>query len=446
VRSTAGEGDRVGTVQQNPSPPPDRPHPPLRGDLSRWHARGLLAVMAGYGFVSGLPLPLSGFTLRLWLSEGGVSLAAIGLTANISLAYSLKFLWAPLLDQTAPPGPLRRFGRRRGWLLAIQPALIAAAALLALSNPGAVPLASLAAGALVAFLSASQDIVIDAWRIETFPARLQGAAMACYVWGYRIALLISTTGVIAAAGRIGWHVSLLAMAGLLAIGLAVTVLAPEPPAAVVRMGASFAARMRRAVLEPLAEFFARPGAWGIVAFVALFKLGEAMAGIMTAPFYRALGFSQDAIAATGPFSLVATLAGITLGGWLVARLGVGRALLWTGWAQTLAMVMYVVLSRSAGQHGVLYGTVATEAFAQGMADAAFITYLSGLCSMAFTATHYALLSSLAALTVHTLGGFSGVLAAGLGWTHFYIACSFAALPAMGLMLWLLRRYPPAEQT
>ncbi|HUB49045.1 MAG TPA: MFS transporter [Acetobacteraceae bacterium] len=395
--------------------------------------------------MSGLPLPLSGFTLRLWLSAGGVSLAVIGLTANIALAYSLKFLWAPLLDQTLPPGVLRRFGRRRGWLLAIQPGLALAAVLLALTNPAAAPALPLAAGALVAFLSASQDIVIDAWRIEVFPARQQGAAMACYVWGYRIALLVTTTGVIAAASRVGWHVSLLGVAALLAMGMVVTLLAPEPAAAAARVTAGFAMRMRHAVLEPLAEFFARPGAWGVVAFVAVFKLGEAIAGIMTAPFYRALGFSQNAIAATGPFSLVGTLAGITLGGWLVARLGVGRALLWTGWAQTLAMVMYVVLSRSAGQHGVLYGTVAVEAFAQGMADAAFITYLSGLCSVAFTATHYALLSSLAALTVHTLGGFSGVLAAVLGWTWFYVACCFAALPAMGLMLWLLRWYPPAEQ-
>jgi PAT family beta-lactamase induction signal transducer AmpG len=404
-----------------------------------------LWLMAAYGFVSGVPLPLSGFTLRLWLSVGGVSLAAIGLTANIGLAYSLKFLWAPLLDQMAPPGVLRRLGRRRGWLLAIQPALVGASVLLAVSHPSTLPAGALAAGALVAFLSASQDIVIDAWRIEVFPARLQGAAMAAYVWGYRVALLITTTGVIAVAGRIGWHAALLCVAPLLAIGIGVTLLAPEPQAMVHRVTAGFAARMRQAVLEPLAEFVSRPGASGILTFVALFKLGEAMAGIMTAPFYRALGFSQDAIAATGPFSLVATLAGITLGGWLVARIGVGRALLCTGWAQTIAMAMYVWLSLSAGDHRVLYGTVATEAFVQGMADAAFITYLSGLCSIQFTATHYALLSSLAALTVHTLGGFSGVLAESLGWTRFYVLCSFAALPAMLLMVRLLRRYPPVEQ-
>ncbi len=401
--------------------------------------------MAAYGFVAGLPLPLSGFTFRLWLSEGGVSLAAIGLTANIGLAYSLKFLWAPILDHAPPPFGLARFGRRRGWLLAIQPALVLAAVLLALSHPRAAPLAAVGAAALVAFLSASQDIAIDAWRIEVFPEREQGKALAVYVWGYRIALLITTSVVIGAAGRVGWPVALLGAAGLIALGVPVTLLAPEPAVRVAREAVVGAwGRLRAAILDPFVEFISRPGAWTILAFVALFKLGEAMAGIMTAPFYRSLGFERDAIAAIGPFSLAGTLAGLTLGGWLVARIGVGRSLLWTGWVQTLAMGMYVVLAYSAGAHDILYGTVVTEAFAQGMADAAFLTYLSGLCSLAFTATHYALLSSLAAITVHTIGGFSGILAGSLGWVRFYMLCMFAALPAMAIMLRLLHRFPPAE--
>jgi len=401
--------------------------------------------MAAYGFVAGLPLPLSGFTFRLWLSEGGVSLAAIGLTANIGLAYSLKFLWAPVLDHAPPPFGLARFGRRRGWLLAIQPALVLAAVLLALSNPGAAPLAAVAAAALVAFLSASQDIVIDAWRIEVFPERQQGKALAAYVWGYRIALLITTSVVIGAAGRVGWPVALLFAAALIALGVPVTLLAPEPAMRAARAVVTGAwVRLRAAIVDPFVEFVSRPGAWTILGFVALFKLGEAMAGIMTAPFYRSLGFDRDAIAGIGPFSLAGTLAGLTLGGWLVARIGVGRALLWTGWAQTLAMGMYVVLAFSAGAHDILYGTVLTEAFAQGMADAAFLTYLSGLCSLAFTATHYALLSSLAAIAVHTIGGFSGFLAGSLGWVRFYLLCMFAALPAMAIMRRLLHRFPPAE--
>ena len=216
-----------------------------------------------------------------------------------------------------------------------------------------------------------------------------------------------------------------------------------PPAARRTTPATLAARLAHAVIEPLRDFLTRRGAPLILAFVARFKLGEAMAGIMTAPFYRALGFSREAIAATGWFSLGGTLAGSARGGWLVARLGTGRALLRTGWTQTIVMAMYLLLAVSAGEHHVLYATVTTEAFAQGMADAAFITYLSGLCSREFTATHYALLSSLAAIAVHTIGGVSGVLAERVGWVEFYALCMFAALPSMALMLVLLRRQKAA---
>jgi MFS transporter, PAT family, beta-lactamase induction signal transducer AmpG len=394
-----------------------------------------LAAMGAYGFVSGLPLPLSGFTFRLWLSDSGSGLAIVGLTAWIGLAYSLKFLWAPLLDQRPPLHALRRFGRRRGWLLLIQPALGLAAALLALSDPAAAPVAAFAAAACVAVLSATQDIAVDAWRIEIFPERRQGVALAAYVWGYRVALLVSTTGVIAASSAIGWHQALLGVAALIASGTLVTLAAQREDKAAAVPGRG----LRHAVIDPVRSFLARPSSLLILAFVALFKLGEAMAGIMTAPFYRHLTFDKAAIAATGPFSLGATLTGITLGGWLVARIGVGRALLMTGWAQTLAMAMYVVLSLAPGQHAVLYATVTTEAFAQGLADAAFLTFLSALCAREFAATQYALLSSVPQLAIHTLGGASGLMAASLGWTVFYTVCMAGALPGMMLMVVLLRR-------
>jgi PAT family beta-lactamase induction signal transducer AmpG len=406
-------------------------------------------LMAAYGFAAGLPLPLSGFTFRLWLSEGGVSLALIGLTANIGLSYTLKFLWAPVLDQVRPPGPLAAFGQRRGWLLAIQPLLVAAAALLALTNPAAAPVVAIAAAALVAFLSASQDIAIDAWRIETFEDRMQGAALAAYVWGYRGALLISGSGVIASAGTIGWNLAILGVALLIGIGIVVTLLADEPSvtrAASSDRPAGFLPRLRHAVIEPLREFLGRPGAFVILAFVALFKLDEAMAGVMNAPFYRSLGFdrAQIAIANFLP-SLAAVLAGTALGGWLVVRLGVGRALLFTGLVQSSVMGMYVVLAYSPGQVHILYATVFIESFAGGLADAAFIAYLSGLCSVHFTATQYALLSSVAAIALRTVGGLTGFLAAAVGFPVFYMICTLAAWPAMGLMVWLLRRYPPVEK-
>jgi MFS transporter, PAT family, beta-lactamase induction signal transducer AmpG len=394
-----------------------------------------LGAMAAYGFVSGLPLPLSGFTFRLWLSDSGVGLAVVGLTAWIGLAYSLKFLWAPLLDQTPPMAALRRFGRRRGWLLLMQPMLGLAAIMLALSDPAAAPVAAFVAAACVAVLSATQDIAIDAWRIEVFPPRRQGLALAVYVWGYRVALLVSTTGAIEVAAHVGWHLALLGVAVLVAAGSLVTVVArrEDPGAPVPSLG------VRQAIVDPVRSFLVRPSALLVLAFVALFKLGEAMAGLMTAPFYRSLTFDKAAIAATGPFSLGGTLVGVTLGGWLVARIGVGRALLMTGWAQTAAMAMYVVLSLSAGQHAVLYATVTTEAFAQGLADAAFLTFLSALCAREFAATQYALLSSVPQLAIHTLGGASGVMAASLGWTLFYAVCMVGALPGMLLMLVLLQR-------
>ncbi|WP_428488202.1 AmpG family muropeptide MFS transporter [Rhodopila sp.] len=398
-----------------------------------------LAVMAAYGFVSGLPLPLSGFTLRLWLSDGGVSLAVVGLTAWIGLAYSLKFLWAPLLDQPPPMAGLRVLGRRRGWLMLIQPLLAVAAVLLALADPGVlvlgVPMLAFGAAAGVAVLSATQDIAIDAWRIEVFPERRQGVALAAYVWGYRIALLVSTTGIIAAAGLFGWRAALLGGAALMACGCGITLLAPGEPPSPGRP----AAGLRHAVVEPVRSFLARPSALLIVAFVALFKLGEAMAGLMTAPFYRHLRFDKAAIAGTGLFSLGATLAGITFGGWLVTRIGVGRTLLITGWAQTVAMGMYVVLAGAAGDQPTLYATVTLEAFAQGLADAAFLTFLSALCAREFAATQYALLSSLPQLAIHTLGAVSGVMAASLGWPLFYGVCMAGAVPGMLLMLVLLRR-------
>ncbi len=394
-----------------------------------------LLVMAAYGFVSGLPLPLSGFTFRLWLSDSGAALAVVGLTAWIGLAYSLKFLWAPLLDQVPPVQALRGFGRRRGWLLLVQPLLGLAAVLLALSDPAAVPLLAFAAAACVAVLSATQDIAIDAWRIEIFAERRQGVALAAYVWGYRVALLVSTTGAIAAAASVGWHPALLGVAVLIGCGTLVTLAADQEDMAAPVRGRG----LRHAVLDPVGSFLARPSAWLVLGFVALFKLGEAMAGIMTAPFYRHLGFDKAAIAATGPFSLCATLAGITLGGWLVVRIGVGRALLWTGWAQTVAMAMYVALSLTPGQHAVLYTTVSAEAFVQGLADAAFLTFLSALCAREFAATQYALLSSVPQFAIHTIGGVSGLMAASLGWTLFYTACMAGAVPGMLLMLVLLRR-------
>jgi PAT family beta-lactamase induction signal transducer AmpG len=379
-------------------------------------------------------------TLRQWLVERGTAVEVIGLTSNIGLAYTFKFLWSPMLDHVKAPLGLHRFGRRRGWMLAVQPLLVLAILAMALSQSA---LQAIAAAGLIALFSATQDIAIDAWRIETFSRDQQGLATAIYVWGYRMAMLIASGGVLAMAGRIGWPASLGVIALLAAACILATILAAEPalPAQTKPAGNGMLARVRAAMLDPLREFLGRPGGLAVLAFVVLFNFGEAMAGVMLTPLYRYLEFSRDIVAGTSLFSLVGTLAGITAGGWVVARIGLGRALLLTGAAQTAAMGMYVVLAGHPGAVNLLYATVLLEAFVGGLATASFLAYLSSLCAIAFTATQYALLTSLAVIATHTLGGFSGYLVASVGFQGFYTLALLCALPAMALMLIILRRYP-----
>ena len=400
--------------------------------------------MAGFGFVAGLPLPLSGFTLRQWLSEGGTSLPLIGATASIGIFYSLKFLWAPALDRVPPPGALRRLGQRRGWLLVIQPVLALACACLALCDP-AHPALLVATAATIAFLSASQDIAVDAWRIETFTERSQGVALTAYVWGYRAALLVSGSYALGLATLLGWPGAFLIVAALVALGPVVTLFASQPPAIVRRGRAGVLASLREAVVDPLAEILSRRGIALPLCFVLLFKLGEAMAGTMAPSFYRALGYDRvQVMLANNVPALIASLAGIACGGLIVARLGAGRALVLTGFVQMASMLLYFLLALSGGNSFILVAKVLGESFAESMADAAFITFLSSLCAPGYTATQYALLSSLAALPLRTLGNLSGILAQQLGWVPFYGVTVFAAVPAMVIMLVILRRAPAPQ--
>jgi PAT family beta-lactamase induction signal transducer AmpG len=401
-----------------------------------------LILMCAFGFVSGLPLYLSGFTFRQWLTESGASLETIGLMASLGLPYTFKFLWAPVLDQIAAPGPFGRLGRRRGWLLLMQPLLMLSILWLALGDPVATPLGSITAAACVAFCSATQDIAIDAWRIEIFPPEDQGLANAVYVWGYRAAMAVASSGVLWAVGLIGWHAALGAIAALAAAGILVTLLSPEPVVALPPRTEAAVIRVARAAWDSLREFLGRPGAWLILAYVALFNLGEAMAGVMLAPFYRFLGFDRRVVAQAIFWpNLIASMGGIFVGGILVRRLGVNRALILTGFLQMAMMAMYVALSRSPGDEALLYLTVLLEAFAQGLATAAFLAYLSTLTARQYTATQFALLTSVAPLAANTLGGLSGYAADGLGWTGFYVFAMACALPGLLLMLVILRRYP-----
>lgn len=395
--------------------------------------------MAAFGFFGGLPLPLTGITLQQWLTENHLSLGAIGLFANVGLAYSLKFLWAPVLDRAPLPSWLARFGRRRGWLLITQIALAVSVALLALCDPAQAVWPLVAAATAVAFLSATQDIGIDAWRIEAFPPALQGAALAVYVWGYRAALFVAGALALRFVGDLGWHGVILALAGLLALAPVATLLAVRPHGERTYTGTW---SLRTTIWEPLREFVSRSGAWLVLSFIMLFKLGEVLAGRMATPFYNSLGYDRVQISnAIGVPGIVASLLGFAFGGWVVARIGIGRALIATGFVQMASMGLYFALAYSGGDPIILIAKVVLENFAETMADAAFLSFLSSLCAPGYTATQYALLSSLAVIPLRTVGGLSGFLAQALGWIPFYALTIFAAVPAMVIMLILVRRRP-----
>jgi PAT family beta-lactamase induction signal transducer AmpG len=319
------------------------------------------------------------------------------------------------------------FGRRRGWLLVTQIALAAAVALLSFCNPAQAvwPVAAMAVA--VAFLSATQDISIDAWRIEAFPPALQGAALAVYVWAYRAALFVAGAMALRFVGSLGWHGVILALAGLLALAPVATLLAARPPGERALTGPW---SLRLTIWEPLREFLGRPGAGLVLAFIMLFKLGEVLAGRMATPFYNSLGYDRVQISnAIGLPGIAASLLGFAFGGWLVA----------TGFVQMASMGLYFALAYSGGDPAILIMKVVLENFAETMADAAFLSFLSSLCAPGYTATQYALLSSLAVVPLRTVGGFSGFLAQAMGWVPFYALTIFAAVPAMLIMLLLVRR-------
>ncbi len=387
--------------------------------------------MLPFGFASGLPLPLSTFTLHQWFAVAGISVQTIGLLALVALPYTLKFLWSPLFDRAPPWAPA---ARRRGWLLLVQPLLAGAILLLASSDPATGPALTAAAAGLVALMSASQDILIDAWRIDTFAEHEQGAALAAYVWGYRTAMVVANAGAIWLSTKIGWHLALALVASLVGVGFATAWLAPEPEgAALVNRPAGLAA-FRAAILDPLRNFLTRENAAWLLAFVILFRLGKVFADQTAAPFYRyALHFSSAAVAAANTVpQLIGTFAGAAAGGALVARLGARRAVLVAGTAQALSLGLYILLDRHP-TGPMLAAKVGGEFLAGGAADTAFLAYVSTLCSRNYSASQYALLSSLAALVFHTLGGLSGYTEAALGWVPFFAFTMLASLPALAIL-------------
>jgi PAT family beta-lactamase induction signal transducer AmpG len=386
--------------------------------------------MLPLGFASGLPLALTAGTLQAWLTDEGVDLSTIGWFGFVGLPYALKFLWAPFMDRFVPPW----LGRRRGWMLATQTALMAGVLALAATSPrDALPLLGVLA-LLVAFLSASQDIVFDAYRTDLLAPPERGLGAAIWVAGYRIALLAAGSAALFIAHAYGWPGAYLAMAGLMTIGLATILLCPEPEAP-----PALPATLAEAVRGPLAEFFSRPMAVALIGVILLYKLGDAFAASLTTPFLiQGMGFDKPDVGTARGVGLGATILGAVIGGAAMTRWSLPTSLLIFGAGQALSNLAFVALALTGKNYEMLMATVVIENLAGGMGTAAFVALVMSLCDHRFTATQFALLTSLESLNRIWLGVPAAKLVAALDWGAFFVVTALASLPGLWIV-WRLRR-------
>jgi PAT family beta-lactamase induction signal transducer AmpG len=397
--------------------------------LTRILANERIGFMLPLGFASGLPLALTAGTLQAWLTVTGVDLKTIGIFTLVGLPYTVKFLWAPLMDRTALPW----LGRRRGWMLATQVSVSTGLALMGLTGPGNHPewlgLVALA----VAFLSASLDIVFDAYRTELLLPPERGFGAAVWVNGYRIALLVASSGALILADQIGWRATYLLLAGLMGTGVLTILLAPEP-----RVAGVPPTTLAEAVGRPLAELFARPGIIGLLLLILLYKIGDAAAAsLQTAFLIGGLGFSAGEVGYVKGVGLFATLLGALAGGVAMARLGLVRSLVLFGLCQALSNLCFTFLVWIGKSYAALTASVVVENVTGGMGTAAFVALVMSLCDHRYTATQFALLSSLEAVGRVFSGRPAAELVSMVGWAQFFFISFLVALPGVWLA-WALR--------
>lgn len=407
----------------------------------------VLAILI-LGLFSGLPLALTGSTLGVWLTESHIEKAAIGLFAAIATPYALKFLWAPLIDGTRFPVLSRLLGRRRGWLVATQMMLMASLALLAFADPAVNPWFTALCALLVAIASASQDIVIDAYRVEILPAEQQGAGAAAVVLGYRLGMIVSSAGALYLAALIGWQGTYLCMAALIVLGMLVAALTGEPQTAAPPPAYQGSVKqwLQDAVVAPFADFMTRPHWLAILLFILLYKFADAFMGVMTNPFLIEIGFVKEQIAAVVKlYGVIATIVGSIIGGSMVYRLGTARTLWVCGIFHMLTNLMFVVQAKVGADITVLALGISLENVSGGMGTAAFVAFMSGLTHTRFTATQYALLSSFSAFGRTWLSTPAGWFAETLGWEAFFCMATFLALPGLAVLFWLQRRISMEKQ-
>jgi PAT family beta-lactamase induction signal transducer AmpG len=397
------------------------------------YCSGKMLLMLVLGFASGMPLALTGSTLSAWMVAEGVDIKTIGLYSLVGLPYAFKFLWSPLMDRFVPPF----LGRRRGWMIITQLLLILTISTMGFFNPASMPILIATMAVALAFFSASQDIVLDAYRTEYLKPEERGAGAGVWIMGYRVALLVSGALSLILSDYVSWKMVYFIMGIMMAIGCIATLLAPEPlninPAS-ERIEPPKS--LIEAVVFPFVEFFKRPGAIEILFFVILYKIGDITAAQMTTPYIlKYIGFSRTELGAIYKgFGMAATIAGALAGGAIMSKWSLKRSLMVFGVLQGVSTLVFIMLEFTGRKLWALAVVIGTENFCGGMGTAAYTALLMGLCNKKFTATQYALLSSLMAVGRFVTGAPTGYLADAVGWVMFFVICTALALPGLLLLL------------
>nr|MDP2190965.1 MFS transporter [Rhodoferax sp.] len=417
------------------------------------------------GFSAGLPLLLVLGTLSFWLREAGIDRTTIGYLSWVGLAYAFKWVWAPLVDRMPIPLLTRWLGRRRSWLLLAQIAVMAGLVAMSFNDPQ-VALQPVVWGALaVAFGSATQDIALDAYRIESADTDRQAALAAAYQTGYRLAMIWAGAGVLWIAARAevvpalgatgyqhgAWQTAYLVMAASMLLGMLTVLLSPEPLRRAMPPARNAAQWLKGALVEPFADFLRRYQwqAWLILALIGSYRISDIVMGIMANPFYVDMGYSKDEVAAvTKIYGVIMTLAGAFIGGVLSMRLGVMRVLLLGAVLSAASNLLFAVLSTRGHDVTALIFVISADNLSSGIASAAFIAYLSSLTNVDYSATQYALFSSMMLLAPKFLAGYSGRYVDAFGYPHFFVATALLGVPVL-LLVWLasrVKRQPPPSAT
>jgi PAT family beta-lactamase induction signal transducer AmpG len=384
------------------------------------------------GFACGAPLLLTSSVLQAWMTEQGVDLSVIGLYSLVGLPYTLKFLWAPVFDRYTLPF----LGRRRGWMLVTQCILILALIALGLTNPVQAPWMVALAACVVTFFSASQDIVIDAYRREDLSDNQLGLGSSLYVNGYRLGMLLAGSGGLILADHVSFSQVYILMASTLLVGVVTTLLCREP---VLTKGSP--RTFREAIINPFVDYFGRDRAVLLLLFILLYKLGDQMASTLTTPFYLSLGFSKTEIGAVAKlFGFWSAIAGGLVGGAILLRIGIIRSLWLFGFLQAAAILSFSALALMGHSLAGLAVAIVLEQLTSGMGTSAYVAYMASLTNRRFTATQYALLSSCMGIPRVIIAAPAGWLAESLGWPLFFVGCAVAAVPGLLLLPMVAAQY------